>query len=135
MKPWSQLPNASHIDWLLETLKTNPDSWRAAYGATLDAARDTAYDVARDMACHAIRNTARDAIWNTARNAVWNAARNAVWNAARDSILALVAYDDCQQYLSMSYEQLKVYAILSERPQAILLLSLKRVQEQQSVAA
>jgi hypothetical protein len=37
-------------------------------------------------------------------------------------MLALVAYDDCAQYLDMSSDQLKVWAILSENPAAVLLL-------------
>ena len=134
MNAWSHLPNAHLIDWVLESVKNNPDSWRSAYDAyhaTRDARRAAAYD--------AVWNTTRDALWNAARDAAWDAvARETVGaarGAARDSILALVAYDDCDQYLDMTYEQLKVYALLSERPQAVLLLPLKWVQEQQSVAA
>ena len=93
MKPWSHLPNARLIDYVLASVKENSD------------------------------------IWVRARHAARNAARN----AARDSILALVAYDDCDAYLGISYEQLKVYALLGERPQAILLLSLKRVQEHETL--
>ena len=125
MKPWSHLPNAHLIDWALESLKTNPDSWRSAYDATYNAALNAAYDPAWDAAWNAAWNAAYRAAYRAARDATGDAG----YNAASVSILALVVYDDCDQYLGMSYEQLKVYAILSERSQAILLLPLKWVQE------
>ena len=120
-KPWSQLPNAHLIDWVIESLKNNPYMWRHEWAANWAAALNAA------------RNSARNATWNEARNAAYDAAYNAALTAACDSILALIAYDDCQQYLDMSYEQLKVYALLSERPQAVLLLPLKWVRENETL--
>ena len=118
MKEWSHLPNARHIDWVLKSLKENPEFWVAAWDAARDAARSAAWVAARaevwDAAC--------DAVWDAA----WDAARAAAW----DVIAALIAYDDCDQFLNMSYEKLKVWAVLSEDPRAILLLPMIYVKEQ-----
>ena len=141
MNAWSHLPNARHIDWVLESLKADPKKWTAAWDAALDrawdAALDRAWDAARDAnrtaAYDAARNATDDATRNAARVAARDAAWIAAWVAARDaawdSILALVAYDDCDEYLSMSYEKLLAWAMLSEKPQAVLLLPLKWIQE------
>ena len=125
MKPWSHLPNAHHIDWVLESLKNNPELWDVALDAVDDAARDAARD--------AVLNATQNAVWDAILNATWGAAQRAsqraALNAVWDAILALVAYDDCDQYLQMSYEQLLAWATLSEKPQAVLLLPLKWIQE------
>jgi hypothetical protein len=65
-----------------------------------------------------IQNAARDAV----RVMAWGVTRNAAWDAARDAVLALVAYDDAAKYLDMPMDQLRVWAILSEEPAAVLLL-------------
>ena len=100
MNAWSHLPNAEHIDRIIELMKAHPEAWDAAYTAartsrTLTAARDAA----RDAACVA----------------AWAAAYS-------DSILALIAYDDAARYLEMSSYELKIWVVLSEEPAAILLL-------------
>ena len=105
MNAWSHLPNAAHIDRVLESVKSHPEVWAA------------------------VRNATRNATWNATRNAAWYAAKNAAraeaWyaakNAARGAILALIAYDDAAKYLVMSSDQLKIWAILSEDPAAVLL--------------
>ena len=132
-KAWSHLPNAHHIDWVLASLKENPELW--------DAARDAAWDEAWDTARAEAMSAARDAVWDAARDAAWaeawseawdtssGAARDAPRAAARDAISALVAYDDCDQFLNMPYEKLKVWTVLSEDPSAILLLPMVYVRE------
>jgi hypothetical protein len=134
---WSHLPNAHHIDWVLKSVRENPElwsaargaarvaSWGAARGASWDAARGASWDAAMDAAWLAARLAARGA----SSNAASNAARDAVWDAARDVISALIAYDDCDQFLSMSYEKLRVWDILSEDPRAVLLLPMVYVKE------
>ena len=141
MKPWSHLANAHHIDWVLQSLKTDSEKWIAALDEAWNATRDAAWNEARAEAWNATENAARAAAWNATRDAALNtdwclasntnrlAARAATWNVN----LALVAYDDCQQYLDMSYEQLLAWALLSERPQAVLLLPLKWVQEHETL--
>lgn len=140
MSAWSHLANASHIDWVLQSLKNRPELWDAAWNAAWTAA----VDAGRSAAWHA----AWDAAWDAARHAARHAALKAVdeveganphrlvtlspaLQAASCSISALAAYDDCEEYLSMTYEQLRAWALLSEVPQAVLLLPMKWVQEQQ----
>ena len=134
-KPWSELPNAHHIDWVLESVKENPLLWREAWlearapawHATLTAARDAA-DAAADASAWVKSWEAAEAAtdWRRrGRSRRWNAARE----VAREVLLVLAIYDDCDQYINMSYEKLWVYAILSERPQAVLLLPMVYVRE------
>ena len=117
MNAWSQLPNAALIDWVLQSAKDNPELWVAAL------------------------NDAWIAAWREAWNAGERADRGEAWDAALDVTMekeqytacgvlaALVAYDDCDMYLSMSYDELHAWALLSETPQAVLMLPLKWVQE------
>ena len=122
MSAWSHLPNARHIDWVVESVKTHPELWRMAYGAT----RNTAYQLALNTVYDAMRVAGREENWSAAMLPT----RSAAWRAACDANLALIAYDDCDQYLSMSSEELKVWAYLSEKPAAVLLLPMVIVREQ-----
>ena len=106
MSTWSHLPNAKHIDRIITSLKEHSKIWVAAWDMARSVARDEAWDMAVDEA----------------RSVAWFAAYDAAWGAARGAILALVAYDDAAKYLSMSVDQLKMWAILSEEPAAVLLL-------------
>jgi len=115
---WSHLPNAGHIYRVIASAKAHPEFWGAARVAARDAARVAARDAARVAAWNAVENAARNVVENAARHA----AGNVVVYAAYDAIAALVAYDDCAQYLGMTSDQLKMWAILSEEPAAILLL-------------
>ena len=117
MKEWSHLPNARHIDWVLKSLKENPELWVAAWVAARAAARSAAWVAARAAAWDA----ACDAVWDAA----WDAARAAAW----DVIAALIAYDDCDQFLNMPYEKLQIWAVLSEDSRASLLLPMVYVRE------
>ena len=109
MSEWSHLPNAAHIDRVIESSNSYPEIWSAAWSAVRSAVRDAA------------RSAARSAAYNAARDAAWlalPAARDAAWSAA----LAFIAYDDAADYLAMPSDQLKVWATLSENPAAILLI-------------
>ena len=112
MNAWSNLPNAKHIDWVLASLKSNIDIWNQA--------NDQASDQARDQA--------RYQAWNQAYEQTY--ARYQTYDQVGGVLLALVAYDDCDQYLRMSYSELKTWALVSENSQAILLLSMVYVKEQ-----
>ena len=101
MSEWSHLPNAAHIDRVIESSNSYPEIWSAAWSAVRSAVRDAA------------RSAARDAAW-----LALPAARDAAWSAA----LAFIAYDDAADYLAMPSDQLKVWATLSENPAAILLI-------------
>lgn len=111
---WSHLPNAAHIDGVLASVKAHPAEWRSAWDAAWDAVWDAAWDAAVNAARHASRFVAY--------NAATGHAGHTAGDASYGAMLALVAYDDCAQYLDMSSDQLKVWAILSENPAAVLLL-------------
>ena len=117
-KEWSHLPNAKHIDWVLDTLKKNPDVWNAA----TDAAWRAAWDVSRaaawnDVWC-AARAAANAATLDSALGAALDAkyaALDAVVDAALDAkyaawtewdaVAALIAWDDSSKLLDMSVEE------------------------------
>lgn len=134
MKPWSHLPNAALIDWVIKSLKNRPELWDAAS----DADRIATRLAARTAVLNAVRDATRLDAWYATRYTAWNAARTTTRDAARDAVwdvlAALIAYDDCDGYLSMSYEHLHTWAILSETPQAVLLLPMKWVQENSKVS-
>ena len=94
MSEWSHLPNAKHIDRILDSINSNPAKWRAA----LEGARGAALDAVRDAA----RGAARDAVWITA----WGTPRD----AAVDAILALTAWDECAYLLQEKPEHVLVLA-------------------------
>ena len=75
----AHLPNAAHIDWVLQSVKQNPALWNAAWDDAWDDARDAAWDAARVAAWDA----ARDYAWDAAGSAAWDAARGAARDAAR----------------------------------------------------
>ena len=149
MNAWSNLPNAKHIDWVLASLKSNIDVWNQAYDQAWYEARDQAYDQARVQARDQARvqalNQALDQAWYEARDQAydqaydqaldqvsdqaWNQARGQAYEQASGVLVALIAYDDCDQYLSMTFDELKTWVALTEKPQAILLLPMKYVKE------
>ena len=109
MNAWSHLPNAHHIDRVLESEKSHPEIWVEAWNAAWDAAEVVAWYAARDAARDAARNADRDAAMNAAWVTDWYAA-------------ALIAYDDASKYLDMPSDHLRVWALRSKEPAAILLL-------------
>lgn len=134
MNAWSHLPNAPLIDWVIESSKTDPEKWDEAWHSARIAAQDEALNAAWEMAWEVAWEVARnelDAAWAAALNAALSAA----YNAARGAIIALIAYDDCDQYLNMTYDQLLAWALLSEISQAILLLPLKWMREREAIEA
>ena len=54
MNAWDDLPNAKHIDRVLESVKTHPNQWTEARDEVNDAVWYAALDVARDAAAGAI---------------------------------------------------------------------------------
>ena len=119
---WSHLPNAAHIDWIIQDVELNLIDWDAAWGdAARFAARDAAWDAARGAAHRAACGAVWDAGREAARETVWDAARDAAWFAARDAIQALVAYDHAGALFDIPVEQVRVKAYLGQ-PAAILML-------------
>ena len=121
MNKWSNLPNAKHIDWVLQSIKDNREEWASAYNAAYNAVLDAAYIAAWDAA--------RDAAYNAAYYAATDAERGAAWGAARDAILALIAYDDIEHYFLSSYEELRLIYGLTQHPGAKLLLPAVKARE------
>jgi hypothetical protein len=133
MSAWNNLPNAYHIDGVIASLKEYPQIWGAVYVAISDEAWDEARDAALNEAWNVSCNTARKMAWHAAWDDVWNSS----YDATRDAILALIAYDDCDQYLSMTSEELRAWSLLTEHPAAVLLLpavvAFERIKELESV--
>jgi len=113
MNAWSHLPNASHIDWVLESLKTHTQLWQDIYNQAWEQAFSQAWWQARGQA----------------RGQAWSQALDQARYQASGVLLALIAYDDSVKYLSMTSDQLRVWARLSEDPRAVLLLSMVQVKE------
>ena len=134
MSEWSHLPNAPHIDRVLEHVRDYPEKWTTARSAARDAARAAAWAAARDGAARdVVRHVARDAAWDAARDAAWAAAWDAAWAAARDAArdaawgaaVALVAWDDCAYMLDIHPDALQMLIETGDettRHQAVLLL-------------
>ena len=133
MSAWSDLPNAVHIDRIIESVKSHTLIWNAARDAAWGAAWYAARDTARDTAWAAARDAVRLSAWGAARGAAWDAGRAAARAAARvaasDAILALIAWDDSTEFLDMTSDELEVWARLSDDPRAILLLPAVRAFE------
>ena len=124
MNDWSHLPNAHHIDRVLESAKSHLEIWSTPWDAipNRDSAHNEAWGAARSAARGTAWNAATDAAWDVARNADRGVATVAARGAMYDAVKALIAYDDASKYLDMPVDQLRVWAILSEIPAAILLL-------------
>jgi hypothetical protein len=122
MNAWDKLPNAKHINWVLSSVKTNPEAWEAAY--------DVAWYAAWYAARTATYNTARTAAWTTAWYAARSAAYDAAWSAAWSAITALIAFDHCEKYLNMTPDELMIWWKLSGDPACVLLMPMIKVKNE-----
>jgi hypothetical protein len=122
---WADLPNATHIDWVLASLKSDPQKWHVARDVARDvawgAARDAAWAAALDAARVAARDAARGAAWDAARDAAWAAARDATWTVAWDACAALVAWHDCAVLLGMPTDAVRLLAGSGHHPAVLML--------------
>jgi len=160
MSEWSHLPNAQHIDRVIASLKKHKDIWSASWRASHDAVHDAAWSAIRSATRDAAEGADRLDVWYATQDAVYGTIstpelvlgraaararlrrqlqrrRLASGSAARAAILALVVYDDCEQYLNMHSKQLRVWATLTEHPAAVLLLpavtAFERIKKLESV--
>jgi hypothetical protein len=119
-REWSHLPNAEHIDWVIKTLKENPEVWEAARSAAWDAVWEVASDAAWKAMREAVGAAARNAAWKYVWGAAWGdageAARKASWNA----IAALIVWDGSSELLDKSVEE--VEGLVKEGNHAAVLL-------------
>ena len=117
IKPWAELPNAQLIDRVIASAKSNSVVWIDGYLRSREGLQAET------------RERAWDAAWQSCVF-TWHDAGAAVnLYGARAALFALITYSDCHEYLSMTYEQLHAWALLSETPQAVLLLPMKWVQD------
>ena len=123
MNAWDHLPNAQHIDWVIESARQHQSQW--VFGRT-------PHDWYRDYAAaeyrlrgsyrHSILLKTLKAARDELQSVIHPELHKAVDAAVSAAILALIAYDDCAHLLEMSSDQLKMWAVLTEQPAAALLL-------------
>ena len=117
---WAHLPNAEHIDRIIESIKTHPKIWAKSWVTGLDKAWDAAAEAAWDTAMEVAWNAARYAAVEVARYAAWLEAREAR-EVAWDATLALVAYDECAYLLDCEPDELRLLSKLGDHRATLLL--------------
>lgn len=136
MNMWDHLPNARHIDWVIQSVRQYPDQWDQARYAVQGRGMGTLRRLAYDAAWSAGKVAGRNRIQSSAYEAVcwrdkWSSEETLLnrmksgagaWAAAGGATLALISYDDCAHLLDTPSEQLLTWAMLSEQPAAVLLL-------------
>ena len=136
---WSHLPNARHIDWVIDDLRRNPDKWStaraaardAAYYAAFDAIRAAAYYAARDAAYYAARDAIRAAAFDAIRAAAYYAARA----AAFDAILALIAWDSASDLLDCDPEHVRILSHLGDHRAVLMLPAVMVLSQEKSLTS
>jgi len=115
-------------------------AWNVAQTAIKDASRPLIADENRIEAWNSARDIARVIIGD--KIAGWYSAmiltnRYAISHPVWDAIIVLIGYDDCEQYLSMSSEELQAWALVTQHPAAVFLLCMvivrDRIKELESV--
>ncbi len=119
MSEWSHLPNAKHIDRVLQSANQYPDIWREIWFAARSSIPDTTWNVAWSEAWLAMIGAG---VTQIVKHVCNNDHEMLGKGLARSSLLTLITYDDCEQYLSMTSEELRLWSLLSNNPAAILLL-------------
>lgn len=118
MTTWSHIPNAVHIDQVLVDLNNHP--------AKFEVLKDSTWDVAYNGSWQSTWNAVKDSAWNSS----WDPAKDQVGGAAWGAVLALVAYDDAGEYMTMPPRQALVWGELRGDPAYILLRPYLRVRAQ-----
>ena len=138
---WEHLPNAAHIDCILQSLPTHAQEWETV-GQKLFAAHYVKWSAAY--------TDSRTQLWNSGRHDImahsWYAIEEvmpelvpslsqgklimweASFNVIRGSIFALAAWDNYNCYLTMTPEQLAIWNALNPTPAGILLEPMIQVQ-------
>ena len=112
-KAWSHLPNAKHIDWVLETLEKDPEMW--------DIAWDDKWDAAENAAKNASWSSLRSVSWRAAWSVAWDAVCGDEWRAVWGSIAALIAWDDSSKLLDMSVKKVTKLAKAGDHAAVLML--------------
>ena len=114
---WAHLPNAVHIDRVIDSAKANPGQWKKLWVSGRSAAWNTALGMVLDQVREAVRFEA----WEATQVAALETARDATWTAPQYAILALIAFDDCAYMLDSDPSELAILAAFGDH-RAILLL-------------
>jgi hypothetical protein len=110
LSPWNDLPNAKHIDFVLEHMQKYPTEWvrRRAPGWA-----DVWYET-KDL----VRSANRNEYWYVIIDRT-----NSEYSVySRSALLALIAYDDCAHLLYSDPAEVELLAKLGV-PAAVLLLT------------
>ena len=118
-KAWSDLPNAKHIDWVLDTLEKDLEMWDAARDSAEKAALDDKWEAACDAAWDAA--AALDAVSDAMSDATCDAVWDDVWEAAWGAVAALAAWDNSAELLDKSAEEVTELARTGNQAAVLLL--------------
>jgi hypothetical protein len=115
---WDYLPNAKHIDFVLEHVK-HLDAWASLRWVIGTAAWSAAWNATKSVT----GNKVSHAVWDSLQDAVWNAtwhlsdgARDVLW----DALGALIAFDDCAHLLYSDPKEVEILAKLGVHAAVLL---------------
>lgn len=123
---WLHLPNASHIDRIMISVRDNKHLWK---GSELDVDYFDGWANARDSAW--IR--AESIVGDTIRHMPYREVHGMMQYVARGAILCLMAYPECGYMLSSDIGELSILAAMGDEC-AILLLPACKVLNEESHA-
>ena len=126
---WSHLPNAHHIDWVLESVKENPKLWDIEFQKIWGSNESFRKDYAN--ACEIASMICVSKIFTKIPDLKITSESLGTRFLVTKVIIALFAYNDCEKIINMPYEKLKVWAELSKNPRAIILLPMVYIKEEQ----
>ena len=125
MSAWSHLPNAAHIDAVLEDVRARPEVWAAAGEATWGAAWSAVRGVAQSAARRTTQTALRTEVWGILWRSVQGTSSDAARGAARDTIHALISWDESTALLDLTPDALRTIIDVADgdvKHQAVLLL-------------
>ena len=116
---WAHLPNARHIDAVLDHAEAHPDRWRDATKESLLLVGD------RQDALSAAHDAIQAAGRGEARTDAWGACRVYEWAPC----YALIAWDDAGQLMDVPLDAVRTLAAAGHHP-AVLLLPARLAMEE-----
>ena len=125
---WAHLPNAVHIDRVLESARAHLDHWTESWVMVHGFERGAVCTVEWSKAWSTVQDAGRSAEWWEVRAEVWAVRTEwaTAWREAyetlQDALLALIAFDDCGYMLDSDPGELAIIAKFGNT-KAVLLLS------------
>ena len=113
--PWDDLPNAIHIERVLESLRKYRNQWKQK---SRTREEQNKRKVARAITRRVLVPLKRRVIASVARETAWSMG----YDAGIDVVTCLIAYDECAYMLDSEVGELKILAAFGD-PRAIMLLS------------